>query len=1086
MSRAVRFGLPPNGRTAAAVSRRLGAAACGLVFLLSVTLWIEGCDREGVRQSKVKLASLLATTRPSEGRLFGAPCLKVTPPGLHHSPKAVKGAPRGSDLPADDPTTVRVSREGAVADLLAGRVDTAIARLAKAAALEPANAILWSDLAAAHLQRSTAASDPYELVLALSAANHAVRSDPALVAAHFNRALAMQRLTLRDPAAAEWRLVCNLEKDPLWAEEDRQHLLAINRPVSTPDWNRQLSAVKTLVAEGKPDQVRAIVAGSEQAFRENWDEELLASWVAAENAHLAPEAASQWALARTVASALAATGGDRMPADLVAQVDLLRRDDPGKLRRLMPGFAAYFEGLDLSRKISFAPALTRFQTAHRILAREGSPLAFWARYRIALCLYQLGDYSRARAHLGSLTKDPQSSPYKALQAKAFSLAGLIDGIEGRQSASMVALRTAVSSFNQIKETPAAAKASGNLAADLGVVGQTEDAWRLLIPALNEPATDDKPEIRANLYSNGSELAQQQDEMEVALWFQEASVSCLQRTGRLDGIVSGLCKKASLLAALGRQNTAAADLAMAHRLLEKIAKTGPFPSLEADVLLAEAQLAAGSPRQAIAKLDAAIPILLHTSYHYRLGQALSLRAEAESALGEDGAAERDLAAAIAEIEGQRETISEANERISYLDRGRDIFDTMINFQLERRRNAEAALAFSEQAKARMLLDWIMTGPVGGPGPQVSQPAVPPAFDLRSLQASLPAGTAMIEYAVLPRKTILWVLRDDGGPPQPATASAGGAVLGNLIQRLRRALDDGDSVEVEALSHRLYDLLIRPATGLLAPGERLILVPDGALHMLPFALLRDRQTGRYLVQDHALTMAPSARVYAESRRRDQEMAIRPKRGVLVIAAPDFDRDIDPSLSDLRAGDTDAAIAEVIPGSRVLREGAATRRAFLRLAGDFEIVHFGGHSVVNTEFPLLSQMLFAKSQEDPSRGALHSGEILEQRFPGTRLMVLASCATAAGRISRTEGIESLAHPFLAAGVPGVVASLWSVDDQATADFFQRFYQHLARSSDAAGALQATQLDFLAQKRGAAGDPHIWGAFEVIGGGMSKGITP
>jgi CHAT domain-containing protein len=320
----------------------------------------------------------------------------------------------------------------------------------------------------------------------------------------------------------------------------------------------------------------------------------------------------------------------------------------------------------------------------------------------------------------------------------------------------------------------------------------------------------------------------------------------------------------------------------------------------------------------------------------------------------------------------------------------------------------------------------------------------------------------------------------------TVGVGEKALGDLVRRLSRALDDRTSGEIETLSQQLHYWLIRPAGSLIAPGERLVLVPDGPLHMLPFALLRDRQTGHYLVQDHALTMAPSARVYAESRRRDREMALRPKSGALVIAAPDFDRDIDPSLSKLQAGDTDAAIAQMIPGSRVLREGAATRRAFLRSAGNYGIVHFGGHSVVNTESPLLSQMLFAKSPDDASRGVLQSREILLQRFPGTRLVVLASCATAAGRVSRTEGVESLAQPFLAAGVPAVVASLWSVGDQGTADFFQRFYHHLAKSSDAAGALQAAQIEFLSKPKGGAVDAKIWGAFEVIGGGMSEGITP
>jgi CHAT domain-containing protein len=962
-------------------------------------------------------------------------------------------------------------------------VDAAIAGLTKATALEPTKVSLWSDLAAAHLQRSTAASDPYELVLALSAANRAVHSDSTSVPAHFNRALAMERLALREPATAEWRLVLQMEQDQGWKGEDRQRLQELEHAVRPPAGGGDPDTVRKLVAAGKADQVRAIVAGSEQAFREGWETDFLAPWVAAETAHQEPEAAAQWTMARTVANALAATGGDRMPADLVAQVELLRQTDPGQLRRLLTGFVAYLDGLQLRGKPA---ALERFQAARRTLEAERSPLALWARYWIARCFFDLPSYSRARAQLDALTKDPQSLPYQAVRGKAFALAGLIHGIEGRQTAYSMAYKAAADAFNQIRETAAAAKATGNLAASLGGVGQIEEAWRILVPALNEPTTESNPNTRANLYSNGSELARQQDETEIAFWFQEASVRQLQLLKQPDGIVIGLCEKAALLAALGNRDAAAADLAMAHRLLEQIlAKNGPSPGLQGDVLLAEAQLASGAPQLAIAKLDTAIPVLRQTSYHYRLGQALILRAGAKQTLGENDGAESDLNSAIAEIEAQRETISAPNERISYLDRQRDIFNTMIGFQLDRRGKAEAALAFSEQAKARMLWDWIMTGPENELEPNLAQRAVVPALDLRSLQGSLPPKTAMIEYAVLPGKTIVWIVRDTGEAPQAVTVTVAEKALGDLVRRLRRALDDRTSDEVDALSRQLHGLLVQPITSRLAPGERLVVIPDGALHMLPFALLRDRQTGHYLVQDHALTMAPSARVYAESRQRDREMALRPRWGALVIAAPDFDHDIDPSLPALQAGDTDAAIAQVIPGSRVLREGAATRRAFLRSAGDFGIVHFGGHSVVNTESPLRSQMLFAKSPDDASRGVLHSGEILNQRFPGTRLVVLASCATAAGRVSRTEGVESLAHPFLAAGVPAVVASLWSVGDQGTADFFQRFYRHLAKSADAAGALQAAQIEFLTKPKGGAVDAKIWGAFEVIGGGMSE-ATP
>ena len=202
--------------------------------------------------------------------------------------------------------------------------------------------------------------------------------------------------------------------------------------------------------------------------------------------------------------------------------------------------------------------------------------------------------------------------------------------------------------------------------------------------------------------------------------------------------------------------------------------------------------------------------------------------------------------------------------------------------------------------------------------------------------------------------------------------------------------------------------------------------------------------------------------------------------MIVDPDFDRKLYASLPRLRAGESEASFARMFPGSRVLRHAGATRAAFLGSAGDFEIVHLGGHSLVNTEFPLLSQMLFASAPEDPARGVLYSGDILTQRFSSTRLVVLASCSTALGRISRTEGVESLARPFLAAGVPAVIASLWDVDDEAAADFFSRFYRHLARNFDVARALRETQLDLIESAA-----PLSWGAFEVIGANAPADIS-
>ena len=123
------------------------------------------------------------------------------------------------------------------------------------------------------------------------------------------------------------------------------------------------------------------------------------------------------------------------------------------------------------------------------------------------------------------------------------------------------------------------------------------------------------------------------------------------------------------------------------------------------------------------------------------------------------------------------------------------------------------------------------------------------------------------------------------------------------------------------------------------------------------------------------------------------------------------------------------------------AATRARFLADAGHFDVIHFGGHAVVNPLSPLLSQLLFAPdSSTDPASGAVTAGEIEGMHFANTSLVVLAACGSADGDVFRGAGAMSLARSWLDAGVPTVIASLWNVDDQEAEVLFSRFYARCA----------------------------------------------
>jgi CHAT domain-containing protein len=960
-------------------------------------------------------------------------------------------------------------RNDALISLAVGEVDRAVADLTEAAELDPGNAIVWNDLAAAHLQRSTMHSDPYELVPAFTYSTRAIQRAPSLLSARFNRALVLEHLSLKAEARKDWQVVLRSERDPSWFREAKAHIEDIAPTHDGPGGWSSLSALERAIQQGDAGRVRSIVSGSPQRFREYAEETLLATWAN----EAGPAATKSLAVARAIGAALAATTGERMVADTIGQIDSANATDPRRARRLIRALQAYGKGISLMQQESFSQALPCLTAAKKSLERAGSPFAGWASFKIAYSHYRLSDNNRARGVLLPLART-DARRFAALHGRALWLLGLIDGVEGSTTASLTNLEFALADFQKLGEGANSAWLRGGLIAlVLDLLGQRTEAWRQLHLALQEQETLDNPRARALICDTAALMAREQGETELSLAFLDEWLRSAYATGQPTGAEEALRWHATLLIALGRNDQAAAELVEASRWLKRVADPSARRSSEGDLLLVKSQLLiSASPLQVIAALDTAIQIFRDTAYHYQMRQALYLRARAEDQLGRYDDEERDLSGAIAESERQRQKVTSPEDRISYFDRTRELLDTMVSFQLERRHNPTAALRFSEQAKARVLWDWILTQPGGGPDPSHLDETQLTFAGSKPLQENLPEGIAVIEYATLPRSTVIWILRR-GMEPQVVTVKRGAGELGTLVQKLNRAIQGGQTAAFKRTSEDLYELLLAPIGHDLDPGERLILVPDEALHALSFALLRNRRTGKYLSQEHISSVAPSIRVFNSSRHAAVPMHPR----ALVIADPAFDQGLYPTLPRLDSGATESLIAHSFPGSLVLRDRNATRSAFLRLAGGFEIVHFGGHSVINTEFPLLSQMVLAPKLGDPDRGVLYSGDLLRQRLPKTCLVVLASCATAAGRISRTEGVENLARPFLAVGVPVVIASLWNVNDKVTADFFSRFYGNLQKGWDVAGALQATQVDFIEHGTDPTASPRTWAAFEVIG---------
>lgn len=297
--------------------------------------------------------------------------------------------------------------------------------------------------------------------------------------------------------------------------------------------------------------------------------------------------------------------------------------------------------------------------------------------------------------------------------------------------------------------------------------------------------------------------------------------------------------------------------------------------------------------------------------------------------------------------------------------------------------------------------------------------------------------------------------------------------------------------EAAASRTLDrILLAGPLSRIPPGIRkLILVPDDQLHRLPFAALRPATRAAPRLARLQVSIVPSASLWLRWRNQPPTSFLIP---VLALAAPRVPsrpaaEDARPPYRIGRAGTSPSLAA--LPWSRregrsavrrlgrgsLLRTGAAASEAYLKAAPlrRFGILHFATHAWVDEENPEQSAVPLAAG-DDTEDGLLHGSEIAALPLEG-KAVVLSSCDSAAGAVLRGEGVMGLARSFFQAGTRTVVGSLWPVRDDEAAEFFDRFYRHLARGRSVAVALRATQ----AELRGAGRPAVAWAGFVALGDG-------
>jgi CHAT domain-containing protein len=323
---------------------------------------------------------------------------------------------------------------------------------------------------------------------------------------------------------------------------------------------------------------------------------------------------------------------------------------------------------------------------------------------------------------------------------------------------------------------------------------------------------------------------------------------------------------------------------------------------------------------------------------------------------------------------------------------------------------------------------------------------------------------------------------------------------IAARVRNYVDvigeDGDGWR--EIGRRLYAELVAPVREGIGPRvTRLVVVPDGALHELPFETLPvDAGEGarpRFLLEEFTISYAPSATVLSELAEPGRVFDAPERADAMILADPALDAPGPEPASDrlVRALYEDerldispvpatrveaAAISRFVrPGSAILMGADASERRVKEEGLDrFRVLHFATHGLVSERAPYRSALVLART--DGEDGFLQAREIYGLRLRSD-LVVLSACQTARGSVIRGEGVESLAGAFLHAGARSVVASLWNVNDERTATFMEAFYRHLSAGEPSDAALRAAKLELMADP--ATASPRVWAPFVLVGDG-------
>lgn len=369
----------------------------------------------------------------------------------------------------------------------------------------------------------------------------------------------------------------------------------------------------------------------------------------------------------------------------------------------------------------------------------------------------------------------------------------------------------------------------------------------------------------------------------------------------------------------------------------------------------------------------------------------------------------------------------------------------------------------------------------------------------------SSEVVIKYEVTDNSTIIWVIRDKK-IVHCEEIDILKKLLKSMIESYRsyfenvRTTDDLRKFDTK-ISYQLYSILFRKIEKFLSPNERVIIIPDEHLSMLPFAtLVSSNENGiKYLSEKYSLTFFQS--VSALDLYRNLANPKIPQKDLLIIADPDFSQQEFQTSSVGNAGTVNLmrsieengrstfrslpktkgmakSISSMFEGNSEMLIGSDACEASIRQTklSDFKYIVFATHGILKGQSELVNEpslILTKTGTSEDSDGFLTAGEVIDLEL-NSQLVSLTACHTGEGELLEGEGVMGLFRSFQHAGAQNVISTLWAVSEEASTAYNQYLFHHLQQGAD---ILTAYRQSIKELRQTGYDNPFYWGAFILVG---------